>query len=222
MRIRSLITALAGGALVIVVAACGAAATPLPSAGTPSEAAASAASAAAPSVAASEAAPSEAAPSAASASGTTPSFALPSLPSEAKDLEAELPSTICGETATKVSMNGGTFLSGAGNEFTSALSALGKSPSDVSVAVAGTSGGCSAVALRIAGVDQGTLQTAMLAAAQKAGGTSPTQSSAGGKSVFVATDASGKKSYVYFKGDTMFIAEATSDADAATILQALP
>jgi len=217
MRSRTFIVALASGALAIVVAACGGAATPIPSAATASQAAASAA---APSTEASVAA-SEATSSEAAASGGAPSFALPSLPSQAKDLEAELPGTLCGATATKLSMNGASFLSGSGTEFAGALTALGKSPSDVSVAVA-QAGDCGAIALRIAGIDQGTLQAAMLAAAQKAGCTAPSQSSVGGKSVYVATDTSGKKSYVYFKGDTMFIAEASSDTDAGAILQALP
>ena len=220
MRSRSLVIALASAALVAVVAACGSAAS------SPSSSSAAAPSAAAPSseasLAASEAAPSAAAPSGAAPSQAGPSIALPSLPSEAKDLEAQLPNSLCGQTAQKISMNGSTFLSSTGNEFSAALSALGKSPSDVSVAVAGGGGACSAVAFRIAGVDQNTFQTAILAAVQKAGGTAPTQTSLGGKNVYVVTDASGKKSYVYFKGDTMFIAEAGSDADATAILQALP
>jgi hypothetical protein len=205
---RTTVAAIVAGAL-IVLWGCGAAATPIPSAAAPSQA---------PSVAPSVA-ESAAASEAPAASQASPGF---SLPSEAKDLEALLPSTVCGAAATKVSMNGQSFLSGSGNEFAGALSALGKSPSDVSVAVAAAAGGCSAVAIRIAGIDQNALQSAMLAAAQKGSGTAPTQSSIGGKTVYVAPDSSGKKSYVYFKGDTMFIAEADTDANAAAIIQALP
>jgi hypothetical protein len=208
---RTTVPAIVAVALIGVLWGCGAAATPIPSAAAPSQAP-SAAPSAAESTAASEA------PSTASGQAS-PGF---SLPSEAKDLEALLPSTVCGVAATKVSMNGQSFLSGSGSEFAGALSALGKSPSDVSVAVAAAAGGCSAVAIRIAGIDQNTLQSAMLAAAQKGSGTAPTQSSIGGKTVYVAPDSSGKKSYVYFKGDTMFIAEADTDANAAAIVQAFP
>jgi hypothetical protein len=218
MMRRPLAAALASGVLVTVLWGCGAAATPIPAAsGAPAPASVAPASNAPSAAEASTAAASEAA-----ASGAAPSFALPSLPSEAKDLEALLPDTICGDKATKVSMTGGSFLANAGAEFTAALSALGKSPADVSVAVAGGASGCSAVAMRIAGADQNALQSAVLASVQKAGGTAPTQSSLGGKTVYVITDASGKKSYAYFKNDTIFIADTTSEADAGTIIQGLP
>jgi hypothetical protein len=76
--------------------------------------------------------------------------------------------------------------------------------------------------MRIAGVDQNTLQSAVVASVQKGGGSAPTQSSLGGKTVYVITDASGNKSYAYFKNDTMFIADTTTEAEAGTIIQALP
>jgi hypothetical protein len=218
MARRPLAAAVASGILVIILWGCGAAATPIPSTGAASPAAASQAAA---SVEASAAEPSVAAASGAAGSPAAASIALPSLPSEAKDLEALLPDTICGAKATKLSMNGASFLSSAGSEFSSALSALGKTPADVSVAVAGGTTGCSAVVFRIAGVDQNSLQTAIMAAVPK-GGTAPTQTTIGGKTVFAVTDASGKKSLVYFKNDTVFIAEAASDADAAALLQAFP
>jgi hypothetical protein len=217
MMRRPLAAALASAVLVTILWGCGAAATPIPS----TSGASAAASEAPASIAASAAEPSTAASEAAASAGGA-SFALPSLPSEAKDLEALLPDTICGDKATKVSMAGGSFLANAGAEFTAALSALGKTPADVSVAVAGGASGCSAVAMRIAGADQNALQSAVLASVQQGGGSAPTQSSLGGKTVYVITDSSGKKSYVYFKNDTIFIADTTSEADAGTIIQALP
>ena len=205
---RPLAATLASGVLVAILWGCGAAATPIPATNGPSAAASEA--------------PASIAASAAEPSGGGASFALPSLPSEAKDLEALLPDTICGDKATKVSMAGGSFLANAGAEFTAALSALGKTPADVSVAVAGGASGCSAVAMRIAGADQNALQSAVLASVQQGGGSAPTQSSLGGKTVYVITDSSGKKSYIYFKNDTIFIADTTSEADAGTIIQGLP
>jgi hypothetical protein len=217
MARRPLAATVTSGVLVIILWGCGAAATPIPSTGAASAAVASQAAA---SVEASAAEPSVATASEAAGSSAGASFALPSLPSEAKDLEALLPDTICGSKATKLSMNGASFLSSTGSEFSAALSALGKTPADVSVAVAGGAS-CSAVVFRIAGVDQNALQSAILAAVPKAG-TAPTQTTIGGKSVFSVTDESGKKSFVYFKNDTVFIAETATDADAAALLQTLP
>jgi hypothetical protein len=221
MARRTPAVAAATGILAIALWGCGAAATPIPSAAAPSVAASEATTSTAPSEAVASTEPSVES-SGSGASFAIPSFAIPSLPSEAKDLEALLPDTLCGTKTTKLSMNGASFLSGAGNEFSGALSALGKSPSDVSVAVAGAAADCSAIVFRIAGVDQNALQSAILSTVQQATGTTATQTSLGGKSVYLVTDANGTKSYVYFKNDTIFIAETKTEADATTFMQGLP
>jgi hypothetical protein len=53
-------------------------------------------------------------------------------------------------------------------------------------------------------------------------GTGVTDGNLGGKNVKVATSSTGTKSYFYAHGDTLFILDSTSDAEATAILQALP
>jgi len=208
---RTTVASVVSGALVVVLWGCGAAATPIPSAAAPSQAAPSAqASAAEPSTEAST-----------EASQAQPSFAVPSLPSEAKDLEALLPNSLCGAAATKTSLSGTSFAATAQPEFKAALSALGKQPSDVAFAIAFSASGCGAGIFRIAGVDQATLQQTFLAEQQKSG-TTYTQGSVGGKNVYIADEGSTGKQYLYFTGDAVIFASAKDDATAATILQALP
>jgi hypothetical protein len=217
MTRRLFIGALASGALCVVLAACGGAATPIPSASPAAVLPSQAASAAEPSAPAS----SGTEPSTA-ASGAGSSIALPSLPSEAKDLEAMLPDTMCGGASTKASVSGASLGNTAGAEFLAGLQALGKTPADVTFAFAFSTTGCGAGIFRIAGVDQGQLQTTMLAAVQQ-GGQSYTQATVGGKPVYVETAASGGgKQYVYFHGDSVIFASAPNETQAATILQALP
>jgi hypothetical protein len=190
----------------VAVAACSGAATPIPNAsgGSP-------ASAAAPSTEAS-----------AGGSG----LALPSfqLPSDAKDLEALLPATLCGQPTTKASITGDKFASTADPEFVATLQALGKTPADVAFAI-GFAGGdteCGAGIFRIQGVDQNALQTTLVAQEQKSG-TTFTQGNVGGKSVYISDDGSGSgKQYVYFKGDAVIFAQAPDEAKAGSILQQLP
>ena len=210
MTSRTVRLSLVLGALIGLVAACGSGATN----GSP------AAPGSSPTAAASAAAPSEAA-----GASTEPSFALPSLnlPSGAKELEALLPSELCGSTAIKLSMSGDQLGEGAGKEFTDTLAALGKSASDVSFAAAGsTDGKCGAGIFRINGVDQNRLQEVFLDASKSEGG-SFAPASVGGKDVFVVT-TSGEtnKQWAYFKGDAVLFVTADSEANAATILQAMP
>lgn len=207
---------LATGALVTVLWGCGgqAAGSPAATAGQ---------SLAVPSTAASAAVASGAAPSSAASSDGAPSFAIPSfeLPSGAKDLEALLPDTLCGVKAIKLSMSGAQFSATADKEFLATLQALGKQPSDVAFAIAGSQT-CSAGIFRIAGVDTSLLQTTFLAEEQKTG-SAYTQGSVGGRDVFIAAASSGGgKQYVYFKGDAAIFVQATKDADAASVLATLP
>ncbi len=199
-------------ALIGLLAGCGSAASP---AASPSTAAV------VPSVAPTTA-PSVAAPSQA-VSSVEPSVALPSfeLPSEAKDLEALLPSTICGATATKASQSGSSFAANADQDFLKVLQALGKSPSDVAFAIAiGGSSGCIAGIFRVQGVDTNALQAAFTTAAQS-GGDTFTDKSVGGKDVKVQTSGA-TSNYFYFKGDALLFATAPSDDKAASVLQQLP
>ena len=205
--------ALASGVLLIALSGCGGAATPIP----PGSAVAVVPSQAAPSLAAPSSEPSAAEPSAAEQSIAIPSFALPS---EAKDLEALLPDTLCGAKATKASMSGASFAATADESFKATLAALGKQPSDVAFAFAFATADCGAGIFRINGVDQGALKQALLAEEQKSGNTY-TESSVGGKDVFVSDQGSGKQ-YAYFAGDAVIFAQAKDDATAAGILQQLP
>ena len=210
MTIRSIIGALGAGALVVTLWGCGSAA-PSKSAAPPSAPVSAAV--------ASAAEPSAAAPSQAGSSIAIPSF---SLPSDAKDLEALLPSTMCGGTATKASVSGSNLGQSVDPQFLAALQALGKSQSDVAFAFAFAQGGCTAGIFRIAGVDSGALQSTLLAEEQKSG-TTYTQGTVGGKSVYISSaSSSAAKQYVYFHGDAVIFAQAPDEAKAATILQALP
>ncbi len=121
----------------IVVAACGAwtTASLAPSTGA-SVASPAAQVSAEPSTAASEGPSSEA------------TFAIPSFtfPSSDKALEALIPDKICGQTAIKLSFSGATFAASGDAELKAMLDALGKSPSDVSMAIgaAPAAGKCAA------------------------------------------------------------------------------
>jgi hypothetical protein len=214
MGTRRIVGALATGALVASLWACGSSTASSPSAAAGNQPSQASASAAEPSVA--EA--SQAEPSQAEASFAIPSFVLPS---GAKDLEALLPDQICGVKAIKASQSGDQFAATASQEFKAALQAVGKSVSDVAFAFAvAPDQSCTAGIFRIKDVDQNTLQQALLAEEQKSG-TTYTQSTVGGKSVYVSDSGSGKQ-YVYFKGDAAIFAQAKTESDAAGILQNLP
>ncbi|MEA2546520.1 MAG: hypothetical protein QOI09_1793 [Chloroflexota bacterium] len=212
MGTRRIIGALATGALLVTIWGCGGSAATSPST-----------AAAQPSTVASQAEPSAAESSAAEPSLAAASFVIPSfaLPSGAKDLEALLPATLCGETALKASMSGDQFMATADATFKAILGSLGKQASDVSFAIAGAAtSGCSAGIFRIAGVDQNLLQQTFVAEEQKTGAT-VSQGSVGGKSVYISAQSGGKE-YVYFKGDAVIFAQAKDETAAAGILQQLP
>jgi hypothetical protein len=209
MTARTARLTLAVGALVGLLAACGTAA----SSGSP-------AAAVTPSPATSAAAPTESAES-----STEPSFALPSLnlPSSAKDLEALLPNEMCGSSAIKFSMSGNELGQDFDKEFTDTLAMLGKAASDVSFAAAGsTDGNCGAGIFRIKGADQNRLQQVFLDASKAEGGTY-TESTVGGKNVFVVTtEGETTKQWIYVKGDAVMFVTADDEADAASLIQLMP
>jgi len=208
------------GIAVIALAACssttGGSTAPSASAAAPSAAASAAVPSAAASAAASEAA--SAAPSEAAASLAIPSFVLPSTD---KELEALLPAKMCGETATKLSMSGEAFSQSADQTFLDMLTALGKTPADVSVAISATQeSGCSAGIFRIKGADPNKLKDEFLAAANKAGDKYE-EISIGGKTV-LHDPTSQDIQYAYFKGDGLVFFGAKNAADAASIVSQLP
>ena len=203
---RTISLALAAVATIVVTAACNNASssgTPAAASGPPS---------------ASVASPGASAPSGA-ASGL-PSFALPS---GAKDLEALLPGSLCGAPAVKFSMSGADFAANADEEFTKTLSDLGKSPSDVSFAAAGSAGGdCGAGIFRINGADEARLQQVFLDAS-KSDGATYAAGNVGGRPVFViTTPGDDGAQYVYFKGDAVLFVQAPDETKAGEILRLLP
>jgi hypothetical protein len=175
-----------------------------------------------PSAAASSAAPSQAAASEPAASEPVPGYTFPS---EAKDLEAVIPDTICGAKAQKLSMKGKDVFNpdneaAAGIE--AALNAIGKTTDDVSAA-AGFSitadTGCSVTIIRIDGADEGQLRDLLKAEAVKEKQTF-TETTLGGKTVY--TDDPTKFGYTYIKGDGVIIFTAGTKQQAEELIAQLP
>jgi hypothetical protein len=139
---------------------------------------------------------------AAQASDALPSFDLSSFHGDAS-LESLIPTTIDGETLTALSMTGDQFLDGSDSpQLAGALTALGKTTSDLSVAFAGSSK-VTIVAFRVKGVPAGTLYDAFKSAA--IGDVATADASYGGKSETKVTASDGTISFVYVKDDTMFL-----------------
>jgi hypothetical protein len=217
---------------IIVTGCSSSAASPLPSLPSPIAVPSIAIpSIAIPSIALPSNLPSIALPSIALPSG---SFAIPSFsfPSEDKDLEGRLPSQVNGVTMVKYSWKGSSFLaSGADNQqdLVDFLTALGKSPNDLSVAFAGDPNAqldLQLGAFRVAGADSTALLQAFVVATQKQ---SPqdtvTQGNVGGKNVTQIVDPTDTQSgtvYIYANGDTLFYVSSPDAALAGTALQAMP
>jgi len=198
----------------IVVTACSA--TAAPSASTAALQSASAAPSA-------SFAPPSGSPSSLPSAGASASIALPSfvLPSTDKALEALIPDEMCGQKVQKLSMSGSAFEQ-ANPEFVQLLAALGKTPADVSMAAGGIQSGskCSAGIFEVKGADPAQFKQDFLDAAAK-NGDHYTEKSLGGKTV-LADPTSKNVQYGYFKGDALIFVLADSDADAATVIAALP
>lgn len=221
MRLRSFAPFVVSASLVVLVAACGGSATAAPSAAAPSIAAS-----VAPSV---EPSPSPTASAAAAASAEpAASGALPSigLPNQDTNLEAVLPSTFNGVTLQKFSMKGAQFLGqDPTSDFNKAVTALGLTTADVSVAIAADPTAkmdVTFVAIRFAGADSGKLLQVFQAAAQ-ASGSLLSSANVGGKDVIKTKDTSGTSfSYFYVRNDVVLGVTAKDDASAAPALQLLP
>ncbi|HEY7936499.1 MAG TPA: hypothetical protein VID26_05155 [Candidatus Limnocylindrales bacterium] len=169
------------------------------------------------------------APAPSTAAGSSSGPVLPgfSLPNDDKDLEALLPSTLCGKTDVKTSLSGADLSTGADPAFAATLAQLGKSTSDVGFAIAEpdptTSSDCAVTigVFAVNGADGNQLKTVFLAAAT-AEETAYTESNVGGKDVFIDASDPTAKNYAYFKGDGVFFVQAPDDATAAPLLTALP
>ena len=202
-------TTVALGAIVVVLAACGPAASS--NSGEPSAEASSAAS-----VAASE--------PQASVGGVLPSSgAVP-------ELEALIPSTIGEITMTKSSMRGDVFLTeaDADPDVAKFLEDLGVPPSDVGIAYGfGYTPDFSSTAymfvIRAEGADSGRLTSAFKTAFDT-GRDEPlawSSTSIGGKQVESAVDSE-DSIFLYVKGDTLFYVGSSDTAISEQIIQGLP
>jgi hypothetical protein len=146
------------------------------------------------------------------------SFALPSGFNADKDLEALLPNTIAGETVTKLSLTGDTFM-GAGqgtDDLQKVLTQFGKQPADLSVAVGGTSK-ASVFAFRIKGVDANQMFGAFAAAQGSDVGT-VTDVTIAGKAAKKVVDPAGTVLYLYATGDALITISSTGDALTDAVL----
>ncbi len=124
------------------------------------------------------------------------------LPSVDKELEGLLPDDIAGEAFTKSSVGGEAFLQGLGQEeFQQALTALGKTPADLTAALAGNSKAF-LIAFRVKGVPAGMfLDSFVLAASEE--GAQLTDITIGGKQAKRFSDPDGTTMYIYLTGDTI-------------------
>jgi hypothetical protein len=140
------------------------------------------------------------------------SFALPSGLNADPGLEGMLPDTIAGETLTKLSMTGDSFMgAGMGTEdLQKVLDQFGKGPSDLSVAVGGSSK-ASVFAFRIKGVDANQLFTAFAAVQgnQSANVSDVTVAGKAAKKVVESTDAT--TLYLYATGDVLITITGNGD-----------
>ena len=140
------------------------------------------------------------------------SFALPSFTSDA-ELEAKFPKELGGETIQILSMSGSDFMGSgmSGNELGPVLQQLGKSPSDLSVAVGGTMN-ISVIAFRIKGVPADQFLNAYTS--QAAQGAAITDASFGGKSVKKVVATGQDPVYLYLKDDVIWTVGGSGLTDA--------
>ena len=163
-------------------------------------------------------------------SGTGGSGAVGSIPAisigSAKDLEALLPDTLCGQPAEKNSGSGTATLpgpSGSVDPFGGIVGALGGTGSlGAAVVEPKDSSTCkvSAGAFQITGIAPGMLNTLLTVMAAGSGGDAK-GATVGGTAVVKVSDQE-TPLYVYAKGDIVFVVEAPTDDDAAPVLSALP
>ncbi|HEX7472601.1 MAG TPA: hypothetical protein VF323_05935, partial [Candidatus Limnocylindrales bacterium] len=137
----------------------------------------------------------------------------------APELEAALPSTLCGQPSKKASAAGtGTLNSSAPPNPFAAFAAGGVSGGFAYAEPASSDCKTSAVAFSVSGGMSTTIMQMMaLGAAGSGGGTV----SLGGKTVTKIADTP-TSTYFYAKGDALFAVEAATDDDAAAALSQMP
>jgi hypothetical protein len=195
----------------LLLAACGASATPAPSSapapeapGSPTETQAAPATAAA-----------TAEPSPPPAIETAPAAA------DTRPLEERLPTTYGGVTLQKVSVSGADAVDEATRLL---LEKHGKTPADVTAATAFGESDVIFVALQVNGLGEDALRELMVASAgQSVADVAIEEVSLGGQRVYKTT-VSGSDSHGYFivRGDTAIGVTAASDEVAAGALAAIP
>jgi hypothetical protein len=132
-----------------------------------------------------------------------PGFSV-DLPNQDKDLEAVLPSEIGGVALTKLSMTGDSFLGSPGSEDMQAtLTALGKTPADLSVGFASNQT-VVILAFRVKGVAANQIFDAVIAAQEAQDVANITDVTVGGKAAKKLVDSTATTSYLYLTGDTVF------------------
>jgi hypothetical protein len=158
-----------------------------------------------------------------------PSFVLPSFTSD-KELEAALPDTFQGTTLKKFSFKGGDLFknaTGSSKEFLNLITSLGKTPDDLSFAVASDPTGKLGVtfgAYRIKGADASVWFPRLVEIAKRQDSTSQvSQLNLGGKDVTSLTTSAAKQiTYGWPRGDVLFIVLSADKALAGQAIAAMP
>ena len=166
---------------------------------------------------------------AASAPSAAPNGSLvpPSFASD-KDLEAALPGTYQGVTLDKTSFSGTALLattSQSNKDLLALVQALGKTPDDLSFAVASDSTNKLGIifgAYRIKGADATAWSAGLYQIAEKGTpGSTATDANLGGRAVKRVTDpTSPQVTYAWPKGDILYIVVTTTDALAGPAIAA--
>jgi len=165
-------------------------------------------------------------PSAPAAASTLDPFATIS---KDKNLEARLPDAFGGVKLTKLSLTGADMPTGT--ETGAFLKSIGKTPADLSLAIATPATAASAnetifMAIRVKGASEDQLKQMFQLSAQqqaaKAAGVKLEATSIGGVDVFKSTDtATGQTSYFVVRGDTALGVSGSTDAGAQKAFAAL-
>jgi hypothetical protein len=158
-----------------------------------------------------------------------PSFVLPSFTSDA-ELEAELPATYQGVTLKKFSLTGTHLFNSAtqsSKDFLALLQSLGKTPDDLSFAVASDPAGKLGVVFggyRIKGADAAAWAPSLYQLAVKqTAGTTVTDANLGGKAVKrIVSPKSKQITYAWPRGDVLFIVSTATDALAGPAIAVMP
>ncbi|MEO5703643.1 MAG: hypothetical protein ABIZ52_07850 [Candidatus Limnocylindrales bacterium] len=157
--------------------------------------------------------------------GAAPTLDLSSFHADVQ-LEDLFPDEIGGQTLTVLSMSGAEFMvGGTSPELEATLTALGKSPSDLTVAFGGVTN-VSIIAFQIAGVPGGSILTEFFKKFQQETPSVITDVTISGKSVkkIVPTDTGEETTYVYTSQDVVFAVGGADITDAllAEVFSKLP